>query len=152
MQVDMNKQYRTRNKGAARIDFIAGDSEYPVRGAIWDEHLEEWLPACWTAEGRFSSNEETAFDLVDVPPQTQAESTETEVTIGIKPKRILKKRDLLTAIASFPDDADIVIQIHDDSIPEGQTGVSEDLYPFFVEHVRVDDNLGEIRLMLLPND
>lgn len=152
MQVSMNKQYRTKTNEKVRIYCTNGGGEYPVHGAIWEEDLQRWTPFSWTAEGIFCSDEDNHLDLVEVPPQTQAESTETEVTIGIKPKRILKKRDLLTAIANFPDDDDIVIQIHDDSIPEGQTGVPEDLYPFCVEHVRVDDNLGEIRLMLLPDD
>lgn len=65
-----------------------------------------------------------------------------------KPRLVFKKKDLLEAIDRADDNDDVLIMLDDEETVNGVSSLTEDFYPFFVDIVRVDDDLNEIRLVL----
>ena len=77
-EIDINKQYRTRDGHEVRIYATDGMGLYPVHGAIsvsqehrdsWSGHMfKGWSLECWLSNGQhYQANKD--FDLVEIKPR-----------------------------------------------------------------------------------
>lgn len=62
MQVDLKKNYRTRDGRAVRLISDQGHANFPIIGYIDDEDM----PYVWRSDGGSEASRITSFDLVEV--------------------------------------------------------------------------------------
>lgn len=72
MKIEINKKYKTRDGGKARIYITNGKEPYPVHGAYSDPQKEEWIMNTWTLQG-FNDKDgtQTDLDLIEVKEKKQ---------------------------------------------------------------------------------
>lgn len=56
----------------------------------------------------------------------------------------MTKKELIQQISDYRDDDPVVIEVHDYT-------AHEDLYDFYVDPIKLDEDYTEIRLTIIPN-
>lgn len=70
-QIDMNKEYRTRDGRSVRIYATDGGGEFPVQGAVCRNN--KWTMYSWKSNGSFFLKErESSLDLIEIIPSFYA--------------------------------------------------------------------------------
>lgn len=66
MTLDLTKPVQTRDGSEAKISGTDNPGDYPVYGYIKASD-DEWVPECWTREGRQISDAVGDLDIINVP-------------------------------------------------------------------------------------
>ncbi len=73
-KVELGKQYKLRNGTEARVYAVDGIGDYPVHGAVLNEH--GWIIRTWREDGRCwmsGHSRDEPYDLIEVRPRIQRE-------------------------------------------------------------------------------
>ena len=73
MEIELGKQYRTRDGREVRVYAVDGGGPYPVHGAV---KLDEgWEAGVWRSDGRLSGYTEGDTDLIEVKPRIERKNS-----------------------------------------------------------------------------